>query len=429
MSAIMGRDLRNLTWSDMTDAEQQEAWDLYLRDHQEGKVEERYPWAAQWAELSGPPAAEDLTEEEFQTQEKEFWATDGPGISLEESPAREQAYWAEYEARQAALLEESRRVVGEWLEIAEVRQVATTNEWRILTADQVRTLPPPNFLTDKYLVAGELNMLSGPSMSYKSFLALHWAARLHQEGKKVLYCANEGARDQADRLQTWADFHAADGMGSLPMFIGSYDIVVHRHNLIQMVGEADLIVIDTLRRATPGQSEDSSDDMTQVIAACDEIKSATGAAILLIDHTGHENTTRPRGSSVKLDAVYMGMSLKRDGKVPVTTLTNWKLKGAQEWSSERWQLLELGDRQAVLVPQHTVPIHQAELQKRDRRHRDVLREELGGQEFTKDEAAKVWECHPKEANKRLQAGQGVWVEQTAPGGSHKPAKWRLLAAD
>lgn len=330
-------------------------------------------------------------------------------------------YWAEYEAHQAALIQQ----VEEWLSVNEVERALYQNEWTLLTMGQLKKLPPPSFLVDdRYLVDGAINILSGSSMSFKSWLALHWAARLHVDGKRVVYFANEGARIQSERLDAWALHHGAE-YPEIPVFVGAFDVVQQRREVIRMVGRADLIIIDTMRKATPSMSEDSSDDMTLVMAACDEIKRACRCAILLIDHTGHENKSRPRGSSVKIDAVDMGITMERSGKSKTVTVTNWKLKGGEEWGSEQWQLLET-PAGPVLLPSEQVPFENRSI--RGWGHRDALAKAIaeGRMEsaFTRTEAAAAMGCSSQEASNRLNAG-GAWAVLVKPGKGAHPAIWSL----
>lgn len=58
-----------------------------------------------------------------------------------------------------------------------------------------------------------------------------------------------------------------------------------------------LIIIDTLSRAAPGADENSPADMSEIVGACDRIREATGAAVLLVHHSGKDSARGARGHS------------------------------------------------------------------------------------------------------------------------------------
>jgi hypothetical protein len=58
-----------------------------------------------------------------------------------------------------------------------------------------------------------------------------------------------------------------------------------------------LIVFDTLSRSAPGADENSPEDMSEIIGACDRLREATGAAVTLIHHSGKDSGRGARGHS------------------------------------------------------------------------------------------------------------------------------------
>lgn len=86
-------------------------------------------------------------------------------------------------------------------------------------------------------------------------------------------------------------------------------------SILELMQEADLqfrlIVIDTQARATAGLDENSASDAAVAIRMIDEIRAATGAAVLLLHHLPHGGV-RGRGSSAWLGAVDAEFILSRD---------------------------------------------------------------------------------------------------------------------
>ena len=69
--------------------------------------------------------------------------------------------------------------------------------------------------------------------------------------------------------------------------------------LAQLAAEHDaaLVVVETLARAMPGGNENSSDDMSVMVAALDQVREATSACTLAVHHTGKDKTAGSRGHS------------------------------------------------------------------------------------------------------------------------------------
>jgi hypothetical protein len=76
--------------------------------------------------------------------------------------------------------------------------------------------------------------------------------------------------------------------------------------------EADLVVIDSLRRMTPGADEDSSRDMAPVVAALGELARDLDVAVVFIHHQSSKPGAPPsRGSSAIEDQADAVLRLKR----------------------------------------------------------------------------------------------------------------------
>jgi hypothetical protein len=166
----------------------------------------------------------------------------------------------------------------------------------------------------------------GPPKCGKSFmaldLALHVVAgtswfgrRIHRCG--VLYVSAEGGTGIKRRLQ------AATARLGLDLDALDFGTVIAPTNLLeegdveqlivdaQDVDNIGLIIIDTASRVMPGGKEDT-EAMSLLVAACDAIRTATGAAVLLIHHTGKDQSRGSRGGSVLPAAVDANVAFARD---------------------------------------------------------------------------------------------------------------------
>jgi hypothetical protein len=181
----------------------------------------------------------------------------------------------------------------------------------VLCADDLAAWPQPAWLAEGWLVRDGLNLLSGRGGGGKSFVALDLALRvatgrdwhgLTLAHGPAVYIAAEGAGEIVQRVGGWQAVHGAD---DLPGFY----LVPDRVPLLDPTAVPDLlaalppaaaqpalIVIDPLAKSMSGGDENATRDMNRVIDTCDELREATGAAILIVHHTG-KNTEGPRGSS------------------------------------------------------------------------------------------------------------------------------------
>lgn len=186
----------------------------------------------------------------------------------------------------------------------------------------------------KGLIPSGLLAVFGHSNSGKTAvagdMALHIAAGLEYRGRRtrqglVVWAALEAPDSMANRMVGWISHHDIE-LGELrwAMLTGSLDL---RHansvkELLDVLYEIEaaagermaLFVIDTLARAMPGANENSSEDMGAVISNLGRVLGEfSGASILLIHHTGKDDTRGLRGHSSLIAAVDGAFEVK-DGE-------------------------------------------------------------------------------------------------------------------
>jgi hypothetical protein len=155
-------------------------------------------------------------------------------------------------------------------------------------------------------------LLFGESGAGKSFLAVDlalsiatgrdWNGHAVKQGS-VFYLAGEGHAGFAKRFVAWAA-HTGTDISSAPFFLSTSAIgLPDDATLARLIQEIEasgtvpaLIVIDTLARSLIGD-ENRSDDVGGFIRSIDQIRMRYGCAMLIVHHTGHNNSDRARGSS------------------------------------------------------------------------------------------------------------------------------------
>lgn len=206
-----------------------------------------------------------------------------------------------------------------------------------------------------YLVKGLLPTNSacsiyGPSGSYKSFVAVsigcHVATGKPWDGRKiekgaVLYIVGEGGVGVPRRMRAWTDeynggldvpnFYRID----MPVFMANPLQVAELELAARQVKEETglpvrLIVVDTVARCFGAGDENRAADMGAFIAGCDQIKVKTGAAVLMVHHTGKNEENGARGSSALKAALDVELLVKREGgDCQAVTVTCKKMKDAE----------------------------------------------------------------------------------------------------
>ncbi len=218
---------------------------------------------------------------------------------------------------------------------------------KLIHADELDNLPPLSWLVDGEIPRNGLSALVGPSGSGKSFVALDYALRIAQLDA-VVYVAAEGASGYAIRKNAWCR-HYQEPAGHLHFWLEAVNLL-DPSAVDAFIAEVRplapaMIVLDTLARCMVGGDENSAKDMGLFIAACDRVRNATGATILLVHHTGKSGEYR--GSSSFLGALDTMITLTNDDGL--ITLSCGKTKDHKEFTARYLRMLPSGES-CVLVP-------------------------------------------------------------------------------
>ncbi|EHW4533488.1 AAA family ATPase, partial [Escherichia coli] len=100
-----------------------------------------------------------------------------------------------------------------------------------------------------------------------------------------------------------------------------------------------MIVIDTLARCFGGHDENDSRDMGAFIQGCDAIKQATGATVLVVHHSGKDETKGARGSSAFRAALDAEFRISREhSEATALVAACKKMKDAEEPKESAYDL-------------------------------------------------------------------------------------------
>jgi len=192
---------------------------------------------------------------------------------------------------------------------------------------------PVKWLIHSVIPVGAFTALYGPPGSFKSFHALHiahciatgtpWMGNEVTEMGAVLYIAGEGFGGVGARIKAIKQhYQTEDGA---PIYVIRHQLnlrasvedfnalMVAIETLVMETGiDFKLIVVDTLARAFGGGDENSASDMMQFVVTCGRIQQIVqGAALMILHHSGKDQSRGMRGSSALLGAVDTELELIR----------------------------------------------------------------------------------------------------------------------
>ena len=160
--------------------------------------------------------------------------------------------------------------------------------------------------------ADSMGILFGASGTFKSFLALdlclHLAHDMSWCGRKtnaggVVYVAAEGGAGISRRVSAWHKQNKRMlatnfAVCVTPLLLTVEErIVALRDAISALTFKPSLIVVDTLSQTFAGD-ENSASDISDYLRLINlHLRSTFGASVLVIHHTGHSASERPRGSS------------------------------------------------------------------------------------------------------------------------------------
>lgn len=223
----------------------------------------------------------------------------------------------------------------------------------ILTLDQLREHAKSIKWLVKHVVPAEsLGVMFGGSGTFKSFiaidLALHVAHGMEWLGRKtrrgtVLIVAAEGGAGLWRRIVAWHRLHKVKWEGAeiyvLPVAV---DLMQDASRVCQGVAtlgvRPDLVIVDTLSQTFSGEENSAAEVSDYLRQLGLWFRSSWQASVLVVHHTGHQATERPRGSSALRANVDFMFGVFRDEREMLATLECAKQKDGELFDSTSFSL-------------------------------------------------------------------------------------------
>lgn len=243
------------------------------------------------------------------------------------------------------LLVEAGRYTRE--ELGLVGQVVRLDS-RFIDRGALMALESPTWMIEPFIQENALVMLAAKFNTGKTFVAVNWAAELSQT-KKVLYVALEGLFGLKKRINAWEE-HYERSCGNLLYSPPGYSLNLLSDRAVEgfladleAEGGFDLVVIDNLGEAMPGDENDS-ETVARSMHALNQIRHSSGGAVLDLHNSGHGGQVRARGHSKMLDVHDTVVYLEAiEGSINGLKVISGKERNAERFVTRRAQLKSVGN--------------------------------------------------------------------------------------
>ncbi len=210
--------------------------------------------------------------------------------------------------------------------------------FRCETMTDLLALPEPEWIVEGLIPENAFVLIYGPSGCGKSFLALDlafhvalnhktWFGHDIDQQARVLYVAAEGGGGILKRVRAFRQHHGVADDDECPITMIRHPIDLRdtntAGNLITcwaVLGNPDILFIDTWSRCLPGGNESSTEDTTTAINTIDIFRQETGCPVVVVHHSPLADNQRPRGSTALIAAADIAIAVDRNGDQRVANL-------------------------------------------------------------------------------------------------------------
>ncbi|MDL2268329.1 helicase RepA family protein, partial [Desulfovibrio sp. OttesenSCG-928-G15] len=199
----------------------------------------------------------------------------------------------------------------------------TPSRFKVFSGADILTLPRPQWRVKGVLPQHGLAVMWGPSRAGKTFAAIDMVLAIAQEkpwfGWKttrcdILYVCLESTWGIQGRLRAWVISQHRPLPQNVNFILEPFNLQDSGdiEDIIKIAPKSGILVIDTLNRASPGADENNPKDMSLLINAASKIHEGMQGLVLLVAHSGKDETRGIRGHSSLIAALDSSVEVGRD---------------------------------------------------------------------------------------------------------------------
>lgn len=245
----------------------------------------------------------------------------------------------------------------------------------MLSFEQLRAQAQAVSWTVKHILpADSVGLLFGASGTFKTYIAidaamhvvhgLKWLGRRTKQGP-ALFIAGEGGTGLAARIEAWhrARRLPAPAGNMLRVVPVAIDLGADAWRVAEAAAAAgitpSIVVVDTFSQTYSGEENSANEVAAYFRELGNHLRSIWKCTVLVIHHSGHNATDRPRGSSTMQANTSFLLGAFRDEKEMMATLTCVHMKDGRSFEDATFQVNvqnlgtdEDGDQVTQLVARH-----------------------------------------------------------------------------
>ena len=186
---------------------------------------------------------------------------------------------------------------------------------RIYRMSELEDEPPPKWLVDSIIPDEAYTILYGDSNVGKTFVAVDIACKV-ADTDQVIYCALEDHKHINVRAKAWYKHKGVTNNDNLYYVFDMLDISSSEsvNNFVKAIKvnelEPKLIVVDTLASSFHQGDENNASDISKVNNHVRHLITYLRCAVMVVHHTGKDESKGMRGSSAIRAAVDMAIHVK-----------------------------------------------------------------------------------------------------------------------
>lgn len=224
-------------------------------------------------------------------------------------------------------------------------RVTPSGGLRLVAASEIASRPPMKWLVRGVLPEKGIGAIFGQPGSGKSFLVLdllaavaggfHWFG-IPTKAAPVVYITLEGQAGMPQRIHAYRTKKGSlDRIAFIeqPIDLREPDNLKELIDLIRDAGlGGGVVCIDTLAASAPGMDENTSADMGQLIANLQDLQTELGGFVLVVHHSGKDETRGLRGWSGLNGALDCAIAVSRVSEDKRNTSRRWEVSKSKDGS-------------------------------------------------------------------------------------------------